>query len=254
MNRIRIVNNNIIPFIDDNIIICDNNITFSNSGNYYIDYVNSNNVKLVINICDNKCIHLFEYSNNKDISFNIKYNLGSNSSLILSKFYYNDMCNENININLNKKGANIKYNFSSINNNDNFYKINIYHLDKSTSSDICNRIISRSNSTNYFDINSYVNNGIKDCYLNQSTKIVTLGNSDNRINPNMFIGEEDTTAIHASTIGNISEEDLFYLMSRGISYKDAVKLIIKGMILSNINPDMDIRKKILDILDMIGGE
>ena len=99
-----------------------------------------------------------------------------------------------------------------------------------------------------------MNNGIKDCYLNQSTKIVTLGNSDNRINPNMFIGEEDTTAIHASTIGNISEEDLFYLMSRGISYKDAVKLIIKGMILSNINPDMDIRKKILDILDTIGGE
>ena len=42
MNRIRIVNNNIIPFIDDNVIICDNNITFSNSGNYYIDYVNSN--------------------------------------------------------------------------------------------------------------------------------------------------------------------------------------------------------------------
>ena len=81
MNKIKIVNNDIIPFINDDVIICDNNITFSNSGNYYIDYVNSNNIKLVINICDNKCIHLFEYSNNKDISFNKTY-------LLLKKNYY----------------------------------------------------------------------------------------------------------------------------------------------------------------------
>lgn len=254
MNKINVVDNKIIPFDNTDVILNNNIITFTNNGDYYLEYITSNNVNITINVEDNVCVQLFEYSNNNDINTNITYNLGKNSSLIISKFYYNDNTNEEINIYLNKKNANIKYNFSSINNNDNFYKINIYHLDKSTSSDICNRIISRSNSTNYFDINSYVNNGIKDCYLNQSTKIVTLGNSDNRINPNMFIGEEDTTAIHASTIGNISEEDLFYLMSRGISYKDAVKLIIKGMILSNINPDMDIRKKILDILDMIGGE
>ena len=44
----------------------------------------------------------------------------------------------------------------------------------------------------------------------------------------MFISEEDVTAIHSSTIGSINEEDLFYLMSRGISYNDSVKLIIKG--------------------------
>ena len=230
MNKINVVDNKIIPFDNTDVILNNNIITFTNNGDYYLEYITSNNVNITINVEDNVCVQLFEYSNNKDINTNITYNLCKNSSLIISKFYYNDMCNENININLNKKGANIKYNFSSINNNDNFYKINIYHLDKSTSSDICNRIISRSNSTNYFDINSYVNNGIKDCYLNQSTKIVTLGNSDNRINPNMFIGEEDTTAIHASTIGNISEEDLFYLMSRGIREEKAKELIILGFI------------------------
>ena len=116
-----------------------------------------------------------------------------------------------INISLNKRGANIKYNFSSISNNDNFYKINVYHLDNNTSSDVFNRIVAKENSSNYFDINSYVDNGIKDCYLNQSTKIVTLGDSDNRVNPNMFISEEDVTAIHSSTIGSINEEDLFTL-------------------------------------------
>ena len=155
--------------------------------------------------------------------------------------------NEVVNISLNKRGANIKYNFSSISNNDNFYKINVYHLDNNTSSDVFNRIVAKENSSNYFDINSYVDNGIKDCYLNQSTKIVTLGDSDNRVNPNMFISEEDVTAIHSSTIGSINEEELFYLMSRGISYMSAIKIIIKGIILSNINPNIEYREKILQM-------
>ena len=228
MNKIKVVNNKIIPFVSDDVEINDNSINFNNNGNYFIDYIDCNNVSLCINVNNNKCIHLFEYSNNKDINFDIKYNLDMGSSLIISKFYYN--------------------------NNDNFYKINVYHLDNNTSSDVFNRIVAKENSSNYFDINSYVDNGIKDCYLNQSTKIVTLGDSDNRVNPNMFISEEDVTAIHSSTIGSINEEDLFYLMSRGISYNDSVKLIIKGMILSNINPDMENMERILSILDSIGGE
>lgn len=254
MNKIRVVNNKIIPFINNDVIVDNNSITFKENGNYFIDYIDSNNINININICDNKCIYLFEYSNNNKISFNVKYDLGCNSSLIISKFYCNNKCNEVVNINLNKSGAAIKYNFSSININDNFYKINVYHLDNKTSSDIFNRIVANKDSSNYLDINSYVNNGIKGCYLNQSTKIVALDDSENRVNPNMFISEEDVTAIHSSTIGNISEEDLFYLMSRGITYSDSVKLIVKGMILSNINPDMEHREKILGILDEMGGE
>ena len=254
MNKINVVDNKIIPFDNTDVILNNNIITFTNNGDYYLEYITSDNVNITINIEDNVCVQLFEYSNNNDINFNIKYNLDMASSLIISKFYYNNKCNEVVNISLNKKGANIKYNFSSISNNDNFYKINVYHLDNNTSSDVFNRIIAKENSSNYFDINSYVDNVIKDCYLNQSTKIVTLGDSDNRVNPNMFISEEDVTAIHSSTIGSINEEDLFYLMSRGISYNDSVKLIIKGMILSNINPDMENMERILSILDSIGGE
>ena len=254
MNKIHVVDNKIIPFDNTDVILNNNIITFTNNGDYYLEYITSDNVNITINIEDNVCVQLFEYSNNNDINTNITYNLGKNSSLIISKFYYNDNTNEEINIYLNKKGASVKYNFSSISNNDNFYKINVYHLDNNTSSDVFNRIIAKENSSNYFDINSYVDNVIKDCYLNQSTKVVTLGDSDNRVNPNMFISEEDVTAIHSSTIGSINEEDLFYLMSRGISYNDSVKLIIKGMILSNINPDMENMERILSILDSIGGE
>ena len=137
--------------------------------------------------------------------------------------------------------------------NDN-YLINIYHNDSTTNSDIFNRTIAKENSSNNFDINSYVENKILDCYLNQSTKIITLGDSNNKINPNMFTHDNSVTAIHASVIGNVNEEELFYLMSRGISYNEAIKIIIKGIILSNINPNMEYREKILNILEEVGGE
>jgi len=254
MNKIKVVENKIIPFDNVEVIINDNSIKFTNNGDYYIEYIDSNDISFTFELDKNICINLFEYSNNNDININNKYILNRSSSLILSKFYCNRNTNEKIDIYLKEEKANIKYNFSSISNDSDKYIINIFHDDKNTSSDIFNRTVSNPNSSNVFDINSYVDNNIKNCNLNQHTKIITLGDSNNRINPNMFIGEESTTAVHSSVIGSISEDDLFYLMSRGISYGDSINLIVKGMILSNINVNMEYREKILKILDILGGE
>lgn len=254
MNKILVVENKIIPFDSDGVKIEDNCITFINNGDYYIEYIDSDNININIDLEDDVCINLFEYSNNKDINIDNKYDLNRNSSLIVSKFYANDNTNEIINIYLKENNANIKYNFSSISSNNDKYIINIYHDGKKTSSDIFNRTVAKEGSTNIFDINSFVDNGTKDCYLNQQTKIITLGDSNNKINPNMFIGENSTTAVHSSTIGNISADNLFYMMSRGINYKESINLIVKGMILSNINANMEIRARILKILDELGGE
>lgn len=254
MNKIRVVNNRIIPFDNDDVLISGGKITFLNNGSYFIDYIDCTDVNISINITDNVCISLFEYCNCNDININNYYNLNKRASLILNKFTANSSTNENINIYLNGEKSSIKYNFSSVGNGDDRYLINIYHLAMDTSSNVFNRTVAKKGSSNIFDINSYVDNGVRECYLKQETKIVTLGDSNNKINPNMFIGEESTTAVHSSTIGSISEDELFYLMSRGISYKEAVNLIVKGMIISNINPDMEARSKILNILDKLGGE
>lgn len=252
MNKIKVVNNEIIPCESSNVIISNNEICFINSGDFYIDFIDCDRVNFDVIINENISASLFIYSNNNYISVNNNYNISG--SLVINKFYYNNNTDEVININLNKDNASFKYNFSSISNGNDKYIINIYHLCKNTSSDICNRTIAKNNSSNIFDINSYVENGILNTYLNQKTKIITLGNSDNKINPNMFIGEASTTGIHSSAIGTINEDDIFYLMSRGIKYETAVNLIIKGMIVSNINPNMEYREKILELLNDLGGE
>lgn len=252
MNKIRVVNNVIIPYDDTDVNIVDNEIVFVNSGNYVIEYIDSTNINLSIKVNDGVCVCLFEYSNNDNIIFNNNYDVLGD--LVISKFYYNGNTNEVIHINLCKEKASIKYNFSSVSSGDDKYVIDIHHLCNNTISDIFNRTIAKTGSSNIFDINSYVSNGILNTYLNQQTRIVTLGDSNNKINPNMFIGEASTTGIHSSTIGTISEDDIFYLMSRGICYNTAINLIVKGMVMSNINPNMEYREKILDILNELGGE
>ena len=96
MNKIHVVDNKIIPFDNTDVILNNNIITFTNNGDYYLEYITSDNVNITINIEDNVCVQLFEYSNNNDINFNIKYNLDMASSLIISKFYYNNRNRSNL--------------------------------------------------------------------------------------------------------------------------------------------------------------
>ena len=46
--------------------------------------------------------------------------------------------------------------------------------------------------------------------------------------PGLEILNNDVRCTHGSTVGKIDQEQLFYLLSRGISREDAEKLIIQG--------------------------
>ena len=64
-----------------------------------------------------------------------------------------------------------------------------------------------------------------------------LLSSDARIDtiPGLEIKADDVRCSHGATIGKIEEEQVFYLLSRGIPYPDAVKLIVEGF----FNPIID---------------
>ncbi len=48
--------------------------------------------------------------------------------------------------------------------------------------------------------------------------------------PNLEIEADDVKASHAATVGKIDEEQVFYLMSRGISGKIAEQMIVDGFL------------------------
>ena len=48
--------------------------------------------------------------------------------------------------------------------------------------------------------------------------------------PSLEIDENEVKAGHASTVGPVDEEQLFYLTSRGITRKEAESLVVRGFL------------------------
>ena len=247
MNNILVINNNINNYSDDNIEIENNTIYFKKSGKYNIKYENTNTIDITYKLKDNINITIYEYQNNtSSLNSNIKYLLAENSILNISKFSINDMAKETITIDLEGINAEINYHFSNISTNQENYHIIINHNAPKTISNIINRTISTNDAMIDYTIDSILPKNNYGCILNQETKIITNDSSNCYIRPNMFIDEEDVDARHASYIGKFKEDEIFYLMTRGLSLKESIKLLVKGYILSNINVEEELEKIIIN--------
>ncbi len=76
-----------------------------------------------------------------------------------------------------------------------------------------------------------IRKGMVQSVAKQSNRGVILGaNARLDANPLLYIDEYDIEASHGAAIGKIDEEQLYYLMSRGLSEKAAQRLIIRGFL------------------------
>jgi len=69
--------------------------------------------------------------------------------------------------------------------------------------------------------------------------------------PMLLCSEEDVQGNHSSAAGKVDEKALFYIMSRGFSYKEAMKLIVKtkfNNILETIKNE-DLKEEIINEID-----
>ena len=65
----------------------------------------------------------------------------------------------------------------------------------------------------------------------QETRLLNLSKTAEAIaNPFLLIDEGDITAGHAASIGQLDEEQIYYLMSRGMSRAQASKMIVSGFL------------------------
>lgn len=123
----------------------------------------------------------------------------------------------------------------------------INHLKKHTTSDFQNYAIAVDNANMILNNNAKIVQGASKSIVRQKAKGLTLSaNAKIKAMPNLYIDEYDVIANHAASIGSISKEDLFYLMSRGLEERDAAKLIVLGFVqplLDKIS-DESLRKEI----------
>lgn len=175
------------------------------------------NSKVIINVDNSK----FDY---------YEFNLSDNVQLDINKTYRNTSISEEININLNGINSKVNYNFSVLCNSNEKFIININHFNKNTTSNVINHGVVTNNSSLDFIVNSYVKKGNTKSILNQSSKIITMAKNNSTIKPNLFIDEYDVEAYHSATIGKFNKDDIFYLMTKGITKDESINLLIEGFL------------------------
>ncbi len=107
----------------------------------------------------------------------------------------------------------------------------IEHNAPETEGFIENYGVSNHASSLLFEGVGKINKHMKHSVASQSNRGIVLG-QDSRLdaNPLLLIDEYDVEASHGAAIGKIDEDQLYYLMSRGLTLKVAERLIISGFL------------------------
>lgn len=109
------------------------------------------------------------------------------------------------------------------------FKTTIEHHAIDTTGMIEHYGVANASSTLLFEGSSIIHKGMKRSQARQSNKGLIIGNQARLdANPLLLIDEYDVEAGHGAAIGQIDDQQLYYLMSRGLNRKTAERLIING--------------------------
>ncbi|NLD26317.1 MAG: SufD family Fe-S cluster assembly protein [Acholeplasmataceae bacterium] len=111
------------------------------------------------------------------------------------------------------------------------YNIKILHNSSYSVSELSSFGIANHDSQIQINTDGIIQKGAAKVELHQKTKGLVL-DSKSKISasPVLEINDYDCIANHGASIGAIDEDQLYYLMSRGITRSEAEKLIISGFI------------------------
>ena len=114
--------------------------------------------------------------------------------------------------------------------------VEIEHLAPHTEGNIVNHGISKDEAQITFNGIGKILSGMRGSNAQQSSRAMILSKAARAdANPMLLIEEYDVNAGHAASVGKIDEEQLYYLMSRGLTRRESETLIIHGFLMPFIS-------------------
>jgi Fe-S cluster assembly protein SufD len=111
------------------------------------------------------------------------------------------------------------------------YTTRAVHFGKSSASDMITRAVMRDEATAIINGITKIEHGATKSDGQQTERVLMLSpKARGDANPILLIDEDDVTAGHAASVGQVNIEQVHYLMSRGISKVEAERLIIYGFL------------------------
>lgn len=110
------------------------------------------------------------------------------------------------------------------------------HFGKSSDSDMITRAVMRDEATAIINGITKIEHGATHANGEQTERVLMLSpKARGDANPMLLIDEDEVTAGHAASVGQVNKEQVFYLMSRGLTRDQAEKLIIYGFLAPVVN-------------------
>ena len=228
---------------------------------YSIDKSENNFVNIVYNFNLEKDAILKNYKLDKEENNNIKYsynniNLDTNSvaeNFILSlgsSFIKNE-----INCNLNGKYSSAFVNgiFNLDNNKNHEIRTSINHLNENTKSYQLIKSVLGENTKSAYQGKIFVKSNAQKTDGYQLSKAILLSDSSEfNAKPELEIYADDVKCSHGSASGSLNQDSIFYIMSRGLNYKEAKDLLINGFLLDVVEKitDNEIKNLIKNIMGL----
>lgn len=189
------------------------------------------------------------------LDVNRQFNLASKAKLeLMNALFFKGETIMNDNISLEGEEAEVNIDLLNVGSGVESYKIfqDVKHKAKRTRSNINNSLISNNDSRLNYSVSGRIFKGNEKSVCSQINRGVILKQKGIiSVEPKLFIDEYDVEANHGAAIGQIDDDQLFYLLSRGLTELEARSLIISGF----TNPfimkikDEDIQKHLVRIIN-----
>jgi Fe-S cluster assembly protein SufD len=235
-----------------------------NSSLKLIDFFNDITDKNFMNIFYNFKLKndsiLKNYKIDKSLNQNLKYsfnNIDQEKNSISETFIFSAGSNyfkNEINCNLSGEYSSAFINgiFSLRNNQQHEIRSTVNHLVENTKSFQLIKSVLGKNSKAAYQGRIYVDSKAQKTDGYQLSKAILLDEtSEFNAKPELEIYADDVKCSHGSASGSLNEDSIFYLMSRGLNYKQSKELLINGFMLDVVEKITDLEIKNL-IKNMIG--
>ena len=177
----------------------------------------------------------------KQSKLNHHFSLKKDANLKLIGAFISYHLDAFLNISLLEQGSSVDIKTITLTSQDHHQNLDatITHYAKDTFGDMTHVGIVNEQASMTINGVGKIEKGMKNANAFQTLKGIILSDQAVcEVNPMLLIDEFDVKAGHGATIGKIEADQLYYLMSRGLTKKEAEKLIIHGY-LKPIIDEMD---------------
>lgn len=228
-------------------------ITIQDDNNESLDIVVSENtsIKIILELASEELTpHQYKLNLTAKKNAHVKYllvsELSSKKALVEHYFtaardakldliggFVSDIIDAKMHVELQGQGAEVNMRAVAVSSDENKQNIDvlIIHQAPNTIGNMTNIGIANKKGKIVLNGVEKIEKGMKHANAFQTLKgIITSDQAIVEVNPILLIDEFDVKAGHGATIGKIEEDQLYYLMSRGLNQRESEKLIINGFL------------------------